>query len=187
MLPQTPSQTIGPFFYDALIAEGRGINAVLTQNGARGQRIVITGSVLDGDGVPVPDAMIEIWQADAGGIYNHPADPSHAQADPHFPGFGRSDTRDGGRFSFTTVKPGRVGDQAPHVNVHVFARGMLIHAHTRLYFSDESSNASDPVLAHVPAERRHTLIAQLQPGSGWPTYCGSIVLQGADETVFFAP
>jgi protocatechuate 3,4-dioxygenase alpha subunit len=187
MLPQTPSQTVGPFFYDALIAEGRNINPALAQDGARGQRIVITGSVLDGDGALVPDAMIEIWQADADGIYNHPADPNHAQADPRFLGFGRSDTRDNGRYSFTTVKPGRVGDQAPHVNVHVFSRGMLIHAHTRLYFSDEPSNASDPVLALVPAERRRTLIAQLQPDSGLPTYCCDIVLQGADETVFFAP
>jgi protocatechuate 3,4-dioxygenase alpha subunit len=131
--------------------------------------------------------MIEIWQADADGCHNHPADPNHAHADPNFAGFGRSDTRDGGRFKFETVKPGRVQGQAPHINMRVFSRGMLVHANTRLYFGDEASNNEDPVLAVVPSERRHTLIAQLQTGAGLPTYHLDIVLQGAGETVFFTP
>jgi protocatechuate 3,4-dioxygenase alpha subunit len=184
---QTPSQTVGPFFFDALIAEAHAPTPSLVKAGARGQRILITGLVLDGDGVPVPDAMIEIWQADANGIFAHPADPQHANADPNFIGFGRSDTRDGGRFRFETVKPGRVQGQAPHVNVRVFSRGMLTHAVTRLYFGDEAANDQDPVLALVPSERQSTLIAQLQSEGGLPTYALNLVLQGEHETVFFTP
>jgi protocatechuate 3,4-dioxygenase alpha subunit len=184
---QTPSQTVGPFFYDALIAEAHAPTPTLARTGAHGQRIIITGLVLDGDGVPVPDAMIEIWQADGNGIYAHPADPRHANADPNFGNFGRSDTRNGGRFKFETVKPGRVENQAPHVNVRVFSRGMLTHAVTRFYFGDETTNDQDPVLALVPRERRNTLIAQLQNQGGFTTYQINIVLQGAGETVFFTP
>ncbi len=189
MLPQSPSQTVGPFFHDALIHGGEN---VLVGEGAAGQRIYLEGRVLDGDGQPVPDAMLEIWQADAFGYFNHPADPNQAKADPFFRGFGRSDTAQEGRFWFKTVKPGPVPwddeqRQAPHVNVRVFARGMLIHAVTRLYFSDESANQSDPVLNSVPSERRPTLIAQLKESDDLPTYCFDIRLQGEGETVFFNP
>ena len=187
MTSQTPSQTVGPFFFDALIAEAHAPRPTLAKPGARGERILLTGLVLDGDGAAVPDAMVEIWQADAGGVYNHPADPNCASADPNFSGFGRSDTREGGRFCFETVKPGRVQNQAPHVNVRVFARGMLVHAVTRLYFADEPANVQDPVLGLVPSERRHTLMAQLQAASGLPTYQCNLVMQGAGETVFFTP
>lgn len=189
MFPQSPSQTVGPFFHDALI---RGGENVLAGEGAAGQRIYLEGRVLDGDGQSVPDAMLEIWQADAHGYFNHPADPNQAKADPFFRGFGRSDTVQGGRFWFKTVKPGPVPwddtqKQAPHVNVRVFARGMLIHAVTRLYFSDESANQTDPVLNSVPPERRPTLIAQLKKSDDLPTYCFDIRLQGEGETVFFNP
>jgi protocatechuate 3,4-dioxygenase alpha subunit len=165
---------------------------ILTTDRTIGQRITIRGRVLDGDGKPVPDAMVEIWQADAHGLFNHPADPNQAQADRAFRGFGRSGTSEIGEFWFKTVKPGRVvweGDQqqAPHVNIYVFARGMLIHAITRLYFSDEPSNDADPVLNLVPAERRHTLIAALERSEDLPCYCFDIRLQGEDETVFFNP
>jgi protocatechuate 3,4-dioxygenase, alpha subunit len=186
-LSQTPSQTVGPFFYDGLIAEAHAPTPTLVKAGVRGQRIAITGMVLDGDHAPVPDAMIEIWQADASGTFNHPADPKHANADPHFIGFGRSDTRDEGRFKFETVKPGSVQGQAPHINVRVFSRGMLVHAITRLYFGDEAANDHDPVLALVPSERRNTLLAHLQTSNGLPTYQFNIVLQGEGETVFFTP
>ncbi len=186
-LSQTPSQTVGPFFYDGLIAEAHAPAPTLVKAGVCGQHIAITGLVLDGDHAPVPDAMIEIWQADTNGIYSHPADPNHANADPNFIGFGRSDTRDGGRFKFETVKPGSVQGQAPHINVRVFSRGMLVHAITRLYFGDEVANGQDAVLALVPSERRTTLIAQLQTGHGLPTYQFNIVLQGEGETVFFTP
>jgi protocatechuate 3,4-dioxygenase alpha subunit len=189
-LQQTPSQTVGPFFQEAFF---RGGENELTSAQTSGQHITITGTIYDGDGKPVPDAVIEIWQADANGRFAHPADPEHARADPHFRGYGRSDTRDGGRFHFTTVKPGRVvrdgqPASAPYINVRVLARGMLIHAVTRLYFADESANAGDPVLALVrdPA-RRQTLIAEREEGGGLPTYRFDIHLQGPQETVFFNP
>lgn len=186
-MKQTPSQTVGPFFYDALIADGRQISPVMAAAGARGQRMIFTGCVKDGDGAPVPDAMIEVWQADAAGIYAHPADPRHADADPALSGFGRSDTRAGGHFKFETIKPGSVQDQAPHLTVRVFSRGMLLHANTRVYFDDEPSNTRDPVLSLVPAMRRETLIAKRLPTAAILTYVLDIVLQGGGETVFFTP
>jgi protocatechuate 3,4-dioxygenase, alpha subunit len=186
MFPQTPSQTVGPFFHFGLTC-----NNVLVDDQTRGQRINIKGRVIDGDGQIVPDAMIEIWQPDAQGIFNSSADPRHAEVDPHFRGMGRADTKSAGYFSFKTVKPGRIAwdsetFQAPHINIRVFARGMLIHVVTRLYFSDEESNQTDPVLNSIEADRRHTLIAQLEQSEDLPTYCMNIVLQGEGETVFFA-
>ena len=187
-LKQTPSQTVGPFFQFGLVFGGEN---VLVDDLTRGQRILISGRVLDGNGDIVPDAMIEIWQADSQGIFNHPADPQQMQVDPHFRGFGRCES--GRQFTFKTIKPGRVAwdsqqNQAAHVNVHVFARGMLTHAATRLYFSDESANQTDPVLNSIDDPlRRQTLIAQLEPSSDLPTYRWDIVLQGEHETVFFTP
>jgi protocatechuate 3,4-dioxygenase alpha subunit len=189
-LPQTPSQTVGPFFHFGLFS--RKDQHILVTDETRGQRIFITGQVIDGDGVPIPDALLEIWQADASGHFNHPSDPDYMQADPNFRHFGRSATTGSG-FLFKTIKPGCVDyesarKQAPHINVRLFARGMLTHAYTRLYFSDEAAaNASDPILNLIEVERRTTLIAQRQPGDDLPTYCLNIHLQGADETVFFEP
>lgn len=180
---QTPSQTVGPFFYDGLIFAG---DNVLVDDQTRGQRITLCGFVLDGDGAPVPDALVEIWQADATGIYPHSADPRYAQADPHFRNFGRSPTVDKGQFSFTTVKPGTVAGQAPHVNVRVFARGMLVHTITRLYFADDPATAHDPLLQSLDPARRPTLLAQRAGEDAW-VYRFNIVLQGEQETVFFAP
>ena len=148
--------------------------------------MIFTGCVRDGDGAPVPDAMIEVWQADAAGIHDHPQDPRHADADPALSGFGRSDTRSAGHFKFETVKPGTVQGQAPHLTLRVFSRGMLLHANTRAYFDDEPANAHDPVLSRVPLARRGTLIAKRQPMAAIPTYALDIVLQGDGETVFFA-
>lgn len=186
MFGQTPSQTVGPFFHYGLIFGGENI---LVNDQTRGQRILIKGQVIDGAGEPVADAMLEIWQADAQGYFNHPADPNQAKADKHFRGFGRSDTVDNGNFTFKTVKPGISEDgQAPYGNVRVFSRGMLIHAYTRLYFSDEAeANEKDLVYNLVEADRRHTLIAHLEQSDDLPTYCFNIVLQGEDETVFFEP
>jgi protocatechuate 3,4-dioxygenase alpha subunit len=189
MLKQTPSQTIGPFFHDGLILGGQN---VLMNEHAKGRRITIRGTVFDGDDQPVPDAMIEIWQADAQGIYKHPADPLSIQADANFAGFGRSDTVNGGQFCFKTIKPGPVVRpdqpiQAPHINVRVFSRGLLTHAITRLYFADEPANDEDLVLSMVDPDRRSTLIAQLESGGDLPTYRFDIVLQGEGETVFFTP
>ena len=189
MLKQTPSQTIGPFFSYGLIFGGEN---VLVNEHTSGERITIEGRVLEGDGQPVLDALVEIWQADARGIYNHPGDPRYEQVDKHFRGFGRSETVDNGKFWFKTVKPGRVAwdderDQAPHVNVRVFARGMLIHAVTRLYFAGEEANQGDPVLNSVDPERRQTLIATREESEDLPRYRFDIHLQGARETVFFDP
>ena len=188
---QTPSQTVGPFFHYGLLDRG-GENR-LVNDMTQGQRIIIKGQVTDGNGTPVEDAMIEIWQADADGHFNHPADPNQAEADQHFKGFGRSATVDNGVYSFMTVKPGVVPfadnqKQAPHINIRVFSRGMLTHAYTRLYFADEAeANAQDPILKLVPEMRRHTLIAVPLESEGLPTYCLNISLQGEEETVFFNP
>jgi protocatechuate 3,4-dioxygenase alpha subunit len=188
MSRQTPSQTVGPFFHLGLI---RPDQSDLLGEGARGQPILVRGQVRDGAGEPVPDAMLEIWQADANGIYAHPADPRREGADPGFAGFGRAATDREGRYRFRTVRPGRVpgdggGLQAPHINLRLFARGMLIHATTRIYFPGEPSNPDDPVLAAIPdLGRRSTLIASEEEGEDLPCYRFDIVLQGDEETVFF--
>jgi protocatechuate 3,4-dioxygenase alpha subunit len=189
MPKQTTSQTVGPYFSIGLIEGGENL---LVRERTSGQRILIQGKVLDGDELPISDAMVEIWQADAQGIYNHPVDPRQEQADPHFHGFGRCASSDEGDYWFKTVKPGPVpgddnGDQAPHVNVRVFARGMLIHATTRLYFSDESANQEDPLLNSVDAGRRQTLIAGLETSADLPTYRFDLHMQGDGETVFLDP
>jgi protocatechuate 3,4-dioxygenase alpha subunit len=206
-LPATPglapSQTVGPFFLDCLLRPDARRN-VLVQPATLGRRIRIEGRVLDGDGLPVPDAVVEIWQANAAGRYHHPADArERAPLDPAFIGFGRSGTDDDGRYWFETIRPGPVPfdgarAQAPHIAVMVHARGLLNHLATRLYFADEPANAVDPVLQRVPADRRATLLARrVAPaggvvsdagngqGSDAPLYRFDIVLQGVDETAFF--
>ena len=192
---QTPSQTIGPFFaygltpgqygYDfASLAEG---NLLEKSPDESGTRIEIVGQVYDGEGQLVSDAMIEIWQADSQGRYSHPNDPRPSNSG--FEGFGRfgTGTEKNNSFKFTTVKPGSVdGQQAPHINVVVFARGMLSHAYTRIYFADEAqSNERDELLKSVPKERQHTLIAHADESLGPHTYRFDIHLQGDKETVFF--
>jgi protocatechuate 3,4-dioxygenase, alpha subunit len=193
-----PSQTVGPFFLNCLLREDARRNA-LVQPETVGERIRIEGCVLDGDGEPVPDALVEIWQADAAGHYHHPAGTSAsgraaAPADPAFIGFGRSGMDENGAYWFETIRPGAVlfdADQsgrmqAPHICVMVFARGLLNSLATRLYFADDPANDADPVLALVPAARRETLLARrvASDGSG-AVYRFDIVLQGAGETVFF--
>lgn len=185
-LAPTPSQTVGPY-----LSLGMTWMTVddLAPPGVAGQRIRVSGRLLDGDGKPVTDGMIEIWQANAAGRYHHPGDDSSRPLDPRFLGFGRIPTGADGGFRFATVKPGPVPGpgnrwQAPHLLVAVFMRGILKQLWTRLYFADEAANAEDPVLALVadPA-RRQTLIAAPDPKSG--EYRFDIHLQGPDETVFF--
>ena len=143
--------------------------------------------MIAGDGQPVDDGLVEIWQADANGRHHHPDDPQHALADPAFVGFGRAATARGGSFSFRTIKPGSVPGpdgraQAPQILVSVMARGVMSRCWTRLYFEGEPLNETDPVLQLVPVERRPTLIARrLADG----TYEFNVVLQGEGETVFF--
>jgi protocatechuate 3,4-dioxygenase, alpha subunit len=189
VLTQTGSQTVGPFFHNGLILGGENI---LTNEQTIGQRILIEGIVYDGDGLPVPDALVEIWQPDAQGYFNHPADANQPQADQNFRGFGRADTVNQGKFYFKTIKPGSITGvdgkkAAPYINVRIFARGMLIHAVTRLYFGDEAANATDPVLHTLDPTRRPTLIAQPTAYGDLPCYRFDIRLQGAGETVFFNP
>ncbi len=189
MYRQTPSQTIGPFFHPALLKGGENI---LVDDETIGQHIRIVGTVFDGEGKPVTDALLEIWQADAQGFFNHPADPHNNQADRHFHGFGRTGTVNAGRFEFKTVKPGPVSGrdgqlQPPYINVRIFSRGMLIHTYTRLYFSDENANANDTILNSIRPDRRGTLIATCEETNDLPTYRFDIHLQGEQETVFFEP
>jgi protocatechuate 3,4-dioxygenase, alpha subunit len=192
---QTPSQTIGPYFAYGLTAPQYGYpftaiaGAMIATEDTEGERIRIVGQVLDGEGTPVNDAMIEIWQANAYGRYNHPADPRTDNYDPAFKGFGRvgTGTDPHNRFIFDTIRPGAIGDgQAPHLNVTVLMRGMLVHAFTRIYFADEEeANAADPVLRSVPEERRGTLIAKREDTPGGTVYRFDIHMQGDAETVFF--
>jgi protocatechuate 3,4-dioxygenase, alpha subunit len=185
----TGSQTVGPFFEPCLLRDGARRND-LTGPETVGERIRIEGRVFDGDGAPVPDAMVEIWQADAHGRYNHPADKGTAPSDPDFTGFGRSGTGEDGSYCFETVKPGPVPFnaqrwQAPHIVFTIFARGLLNHLVTRLYFADEPATAGDPVLHCVPDERRATLLAGRASNDATRVYRFDIILQGKDETVFF--
>jgi protocatechuate 3,4-dioxygenase alpha subunit len=190
----TPSQTVGPYFKYGLTPSGEyAWNDAFSNNlvtpDVSGERIRVEGRVFDGDGQPVPDAMLEIWQADAQGRFSDPQD-SRALPNTSFRGFGRVGTNDAGGYAFDTIKPGQVPDpdgkpQAPHLVLAVFARGMLRHLYTRIYFDGEAANAADPVLALVPADRRATLIAARKPGAGNAVYVLDIHLQGDNETVFF--
>lgn len=188
-LPLTSSQTVGPFFAPAMLRPD-ACRHVLVQSETLGERIRIEGRVLDGDGVPVPDALVEIWQANAAGRYNHPSDQGPTALDASFLGFGRSGTEEDGTYWFETIKPGSVSFeanslQAPHICVTVFARGLLNHLVTRLYFEDEPTNISDPVLLCVPAERQTTLLAKREQQGADVIYRFDIILQGTNETAFF--
>lgn len=184
----TGSQTVGPFFNFGLTTNAK--LGVLANEGCEGERIRLEFRVVDGAGVPAPgDSMIEIWQADAQGRYAHARDPRSVEADPRFYGFGRLETSPDGVCVFETVKPGRVPGpdgiwQAPHVNVLVFARGLLKHLYTRLYFAGDAANAEDAVLGLVPEGRRETLVAHPVAGQA-NTWRMEIRLQGDGETVFF--
>lgn len=165
----TPSQTVGPFFHDCLLRDDARCDAIV-DNEADEERIEVEGRVLDGHGAGVPDALLEIWQA---------------------AGFARVGTDEDGRFSFTSVRPrpvpfDRTRMQAPHLSVAVFARGLLNHLFTRIYFEDDPATATDPILHHVPPSRRSTLIARhARAGHLTRSYRFDIVLQGEGETVFF--
>ena len=182
----TPSQTIGPFFHDALL--DRNYSELVSPD--HPEAIKIKGTIYDGAGEVVPDALVEIWQANRTGRYDHPTDDrADLPFDEDFSGFGRSGTDRGGEFSFLTVKPGPVAGldgqlQAPHVMVSVFARGLLKRLVTRIYFPDEEqANAVDPVLSSIEDdELRRTLIARDEGD----TLRFDIHLQGDGQTAFFA-
>jgi protocatechuate 3,4-dioxygenase, alpha subunit len=190
----TPSQTVGPFFAYGLTSNDKydwndAFTSDLVTSDASGERIRVEGRVFDGDGAPVPDCMLEIWQADAQGRFSDPQD-QRALPNTAFKGFGRCGTDANGGYAFDTIKPGSVPDpdgtpQAPHILVAIFGRGMLLHLYTRIYFGGEAGNAADPVLALVPADRRDTLIAVREAGNGVAVYRFDVHLQGGNETVFF--
>lgn len=186
LLGQTPSQTVGPYFAYGLTPQQYGYDWVsiagadMADQATEGERITFEGQVLDGAGQPVTDALIEIWQADAAGSYA--ASPGR---NTRFTGFGRCGTGmlGDGFFRFTTIKPAAPSRaEAPHLNIIVTMRGLLMHAFTRAYFEGDARNDADPVMAQVPPERRATLLArQTSPG----TWRFDIHMQGDAETVFF--
>ncbi len=185
-LPATPSQTVGPFFTIGLAWLNRDN---LAGPGIPGERVTIGGRVLDGDGEPVPDALIEIWQADTHGRYAHPEDKRAERLEAGFTGYGRIPTDDKGRFRFVTIKPGPVPGpdgkpQAPHLIVSVFARGLLRRLITRIYFPDEPGNDEDFALNLVEPARRGTLIARKADEQS-RLLAWDVILQGPEETVFF--
>lgn len=194
-LRATTWQTVGPFFKIGLAWLYKDN---LADAGVPGEHIEITGRVLDGDGNTVPDAVLELWQANSQGKYAHPEDEQNKPLDAGFSGFGRVATDDQGRFRFTTVKPGQVpapalSEQnkiasaqllAPHINVSICTRGLLRRLVTRIYFPEEAANATDFALLQVDPSRRATLIAKRCADSS-SQFEWDIVLQGCNETVFF--
>ncbi len=185
-LGQTPSQTVGPYFAYGLTPEQYGYDwgsiadTKMADETTQGERITLEGQVLDGAGHPITDALIEVWQADSAGIY-----ATEPGRNTRFTGFGRAGTGTlgDGLFRFTTVKPGApaVGE-APHINVIITMRGLLMHVFTRIYFEGDARNAVDPVFTQVPVDRRSTLLAsQTSPG----IWRFNIHMQGDTETVFF--
>jgi protocatechuate 3,4-dioxygenase, alpha subunit len=202
-LPESPSQTAGPYVHIGLIPRQAGFD-IFENNlgtepmpgpGAKGERVRIEGRIFDGAGGLVRDALVEAWQADANGRFPHPADKQEGPPpDPAFRNWGRAGTDfETGVWSLDTVKPGPVAGRhghrkmAPHVNLWIVARGINLGLSTRLYFADEeAANAADPVLNIIdPPERRRTLLARRETRDGRPAYVLDIRLQGPDETVFF--
>jgi protocatechuate 3,4-dioxygenase alpha subunit len=200
-LRETPSQTAGPYVHIGLIPKQAGFDIFETNFGnvlagpnTAGERIRIEGRVIDGAGAPLKDVLVEIWQANAAGRYNHPADRQDKALDRAFRGWGRAGSDfETGVYSFETIKPGSVVGRrghrpmAPHVNFWIVARGINIGLSTRMYFSDEeAANAADPVLNLIePEVRRRTLIAQREQRGADVVYTFDIHLQGERETVFF--
>jgi len=192
MPKQTPSQTVGPYFKIGLYSDNEAYPRIITGEMATpevsGDRIRIEGTVYDGAGDPIPDCMLEVWQADAEGRFR----TAEGKWNDGFTGFGRVGTDDVGQFAINTIMPGRVPGpngalQAPHLALIVYMRGMLLHAYTRIYFEDHAAvNAEDPILALVPKERRPTVIARRRPGKGTVAlYHFDLQMQGDDETAFF--
>ncbi len=182
-LPTTPSATVGPYLSIGLTWDDGPYAVAPDAPGA----VWIRGTVYDGRDDPVLDAMVETWQADPDGRFDHPDDPRGPSSYPGFRGFARAQTAGDGRFGICTLKPGRVPDgdgglQAPHIDVSVFARGLLDRVVTRIYFEDEAeANAEDPVLRSLPEDRRATLLARRTDDG----YRFDVHLQGDRETVFF--
>lgn len=194
---ETPSQTAGPYVHigctpnfcdiTGVYPEDLGSKMILGE--VKGERITIRGTVYDGTGTPLKDALIEIWQADADGLYNSLSE-TRGKADPNFTGFGRSPgDMDTGEFTFETVKPGAVPFRdgrmmAPHVTFWIVARGINLGLHTRMYFADEEeANKADPILSRIEHQNRVPTLIAKREGDG--SYRFDIHLQGENETIFF--
>lgn len=200
-LRETASQTAGPYVHIGLAPHAAGFSIfeknfthTLTNAQTEGERITLEGRVFDGSGTPVRDVLLEVWQANAAGRYNHPADQQHHKnIDKNFRGWGRTCSDfDSGIWRFETIKPGQVTGRdgrlmAPHHSLWIVARGINLGLHTRMYFSDEqTANAQDPVLNLIEWEvRRNTLIGRREQRGKETVYCFDIFLQGEHETVFF--
>lgn len=199
-LKETPSQTGGPYVHIGLLPKQANIEVFehnfhnnLVQEQTQGERIRLEGQVFDGLGLPLRDVLVEIWQADANGIYPSQADIQGKTVDPHFQGWGRAGADfETGVWHFDTIKPGAVPGrkgttQAPHIALIIFARGINIGLNTRIYFEDEAeANAQDPVLKGIEwAPRRQTLVAKREERDGQIVYRFDIRVQGENETVFF--
>lgn len=178
-LVASPSQTVGPFFDFGMTLPNTALGQMAGPDTA-GERILLRIRVYDGEDAPVPDAMVELWQADASGAY--PGVPDREPATPGlaFLGWGRLGTNEAGACEFHTIRPGAV-QGASHINVCLFARGLLRHVFTRIYFAGDPALSGDPVLALVPEERRETLLARLERD----VWVFDLRLQGEGETVFF--
>jgi protocatechuate 3,4-dioxygenase, alpha subunit len=200
ILKESPSQTAGPYVHIGATPNWAEITGVWREDlglalvgpETKGERIIVRGRVFDGGGAPLKDALVEIWQADARGLYNS-REETRGGADPHFAGWGRRPT-DGatGEYRFETIKPGRAPyrdgrPMAPHITFWIVARGINIGLHTRMYFGDEeAANAECPVLARIEHKLRvPTLIAPRGEENGLPAYTFDIRLQGENETVYF--
>ncbi|MCQ0987793.1 protocatechuate 3,4-dioxygenase subunit alpha [Jiella marina] len=199
-LKESASQTAGPYVHIGCTPNFSGITGVYEEDlgnrmlspETKGERIRVIGRVFDGVGTPLKDALVEVWQADAAGLYPSPQE-TRGQADPHFSGFGRSPgDMETGEFVFDTIKPGPVPFkdgrlQAPHLTLWIVARGINLGLHTRLYFGDETeANEADPILSRIEhRSRAPTLIAPMTTEDGRPTYRHDIYLQGDRETIFF--
>ena len=199
-LKETPSQTGGPYVHIGLLPKQANIQVFehnfhnnLVQEQTQGERIRLEGQVFDGLGLPLRDVLVEIWQADANGVYPSQADIQGKAVDPHFQGWGRAGADfETGVWHFDTIKPGTVPGrkgttQAPHIALIIFARGINIGLNTRVYFEDEAeANAQDPVLKGIEwAPRRQTLVAKREERDGQVVYRFDVRVQGENETVFF--
>jgi protocatechuate 3,4-dioxygenase alpha subunit len=185
-LRPTAWQTVGPFFNIGMKSR---YAADLTNANTVGERVTISGRIFDGDDAPIPDAVMEIWQANAYGKYAHPEDTQEKPVDPAFSGYGRIPTGDQGQFAFTTIKPGSVSlpaatPQAPHLSISLMMRGLLRRLTTRIYFPNEPLNDRDQILQLVELERRKTLILIPDPNRAGHFHW-DVHMQGDAETVFF--
>jgi protocatechuate 3,4-dioxygenase alpha subunit len=178
----TGEATVGPFFPQRYVDAGANDLTTLEGRQARGEAIEIVGCMRQEDGAPLDNLIVEIWQPDANGVFGHPADPRHAEADPAFLGWGRAATDKAGEYRYRTIRPGAPAGRAPHVNFMLMFSGLMRILKTTMYFPGERANEADPVLLAVPAARRALLVARAESAG---RYRFDLRLRGEHETPFF--